>query len=295
MAPQIHTLLIGIDFSDASIAGAEWVARSFAPGARIVLVHAMESRGLWGLFEGADESSGMEALEVETRRRLEELGARLGAEHVEVLPDDGAPGERLAAFASRTGADMIAVGAHRETITGGLLGSAVSSLLGAVDIPVLIAHDAPPGAPRRILAAVDQSELADTVLAWTRSLADRFDASGQVLCAVQPPGVPMSTTLFASEEEYRRARAAVVDRAFGRVVDATEAAGLVADRFSASAVYGRPEAEIALAAGRLEAELIVIGTRGHGHGEALLVGSVSRRVIEASKCPVVVVPPPSGP
>jgi nucleotide-binding universal stress UspA family protein len=51
-----------------------------------------------------------------------------------------------------------------------------------------------------------------------------------------------------------------------------------------------PEAEAILkVAENHQADLIVMGTRGFGAVKGLLVGSVSRKVIHLSTCPVMVV------
>lgn len=58
----------------------------------------------------------------------------------------------------------------------------------------------------------------------------------------------------------------------------------------ALAVEGRPAAVLVdQAAG---AELVVVGSRGHGTTKRLLLGSVSTEVVHHAPCPVVIVPSP---
>jgi len=292
MTPRIRTVLIGVDLTAPSLAGAEWTARVFAPHATLVLAHALEPR-LFHRFFGAKEARAKaEAMREGMTERLEELRERLGADRIRVVVANGSPGTRLVELAAEEGADLIAVGAHRESLAGGLLGSATSSLLGAATIPVLIAHSVPEGVPRRVLVAIDESNLNSNVLAWACTVADTFGLDGEVMSAIQPGGVAVSTTLFSSEGEFQRARDRLVERTRLWVEKTVAEAGLDPERFAASAVYGRPEAEVSLAAERMGAELLVVGTRGHKHARTLMIGSVSRRVIEASECPVLVVPPP---
>jgi nucleotide-binding universal stress UspA family protein len=291
MTPKIETLLIGVDLTAPSLASAEWVARTFAPEARIVLVHALETRALRSFFSAQDAKHKAQKMRAQVSERLEVLRSELGEDRVEVVVTDGAPGARLAEIAGEERADLISVGAFRETFAGGLLGSVVSTLLGASTVPVLIAHAMPDGRPTRALVAIDGSEAGKNVLQWAKSLAEVFDLEGQVLSAIEPGGIAVNTTLFSSDQEYQEARGRVVARMQARVRGQVSEAGLDLHHFEALAVYGRPELEIALAAERMEANLLVLGTRGHGHGRALMLGSVSRRVIEASSCPVLVVPP----
>ncbi len=44
----------------------------------------------------------------------------------------------------------------------------------------------------------------------------------------------------------------------------------------------------------VEAELLVVGRRGHGRHEGLLLGSTSLQLVEHARVPVVVVPAPHG-
>jgi len=293
MSPKLETMLIGVDFTAPSLASAAWVARTFAPEARIVLVHVLETSALRRFFSAQDAKAKAEDMRAEVSTRMEEMRTEFGADRCKVVVTDGAPGMRLAEIAREENASLISVGAYRETFAGGLLGSVVSRLLGASTVPVLIAHGIPDGPPTRALVAIDASDVGRDVLAWTRTLAETLHLEGQVLSAIEPPGIAVNTTLFSSDEEYQNARAKVIERVRLGVREAADEAGLAPGLFEAVAVYGRPELEIALAAERMGANLLVLGTRGHGHGRALVVGSVSRRVIEASSCPVLVVPPSS--
>ena len=70
------------------------------------------------------------------------------------------------------------------------------------------------------------------------------------------------------------------------------ASQLAADRgipATAELVAGDPVVEIVRAADRLDADLIVVGSRGLGRVKAALLGSVSRGVLAEAKRPVLVV------
>jgi nucleotide-binding universal stress UspA family protein len=56
-------------------------------------------------------------------------------------------------------------------------------------------------------------------------------------------------------------------------------------------VEGEPAEQLARLADDEDAELILVGSRGHGAFKAALRGSVSRNLISLAHCPVVVVPP----
>jgi nucleotide-binding universal stress UspA family protein len=54
-------------------------------------------------------------------------------------------------------------------------------------------------------------------------------------------------------------------------------------------VSGNPAEAIVSYAQTIEADLIVVGSRGHGAAASVLLGSVSRGVLRSAHCPVVVV------
>jgi nucleotide-binding universal stress UspA family protein len=60
-------------------------------------------------------------------------------------------------------------------------------------------------------------------------------------------------------------------------------------RISAEPSFGDPAEVIITAARDREADLIVVGSRGHGRLVGLLLGSVAQKVVSLAHCPVVVV------
>jgi nucleotide-binding universal stress UspA family protein len=62
-----------------------------------------------------------------------------------------------------------------------------------------------------------------------------------------------------------------------------------AGRMAAEPSFGDPAQEIIAAAGDHQADLIVVGSRGHGRLAGLLLGSVAQKVVSLDPCPVVVV------
>lgn len=92
------------------------------------------------------------------------------------------------------------------------------------------------------------------------------------------------------EEEARRELTAELD-AFAKAELAGHAEDL--ERFAGSeVVHGHPVAQILLAADRLDADVIVMGSHGKGPLEYSFLGSVAEKVLRKSRRPVFVVPLP---
>lgn len=62
---------------------------------------------------------------------------------------------------------------------------------------------------------------------------------------------------------------------------------------TAAELQGRAATEIVAEAGRWQADLIVVGSRGHGMIERMLLGSVSAEIVDRAPCPVLVARSPS--
>ncbi len=134
---------------------------------------------------------------------------------------------------------------------------------------------------RRIVVGVDGSPASERALDWAVAEAQRTGGSLHVVCAWVFPmalGYAFTTTVH----DVRQAAQDVVDRALTRVAEL--APGL--------AVTGETTEQLpapALVAASKGAALLVVGSRGLGGFEELLLGSVSQFCTRRAACSVVVV------
>lgn len=131
-----------------------------------------------------------------------------------------------------------------------------------------------------IVVGVDGSASSELPLRWA---AEQARLTGQELHAVisWDPPIPYDAPVtgeFDWEGDAAGTLAKTVENVLG------EAAGREVVRH---VVRGRPARVLVHAAG--DADLLVVGSRGHGGFSGLLLGSVSQHVIAHAGCPVVVV------
>ena len=135
----------------------------------------------------------------------------------------------------------------------------------------------------RIVVGVDGSPSSIKALQWALGQAE---ATGATIEAVHSWDVPVNygavAVMMPSEEFVRGARAAldeaIEEATGGESVVPIER--LVVEGHAAGVLLERSEG----------AELVVMGTRGHGGFVGALLGSVTQHVIHHASCPVVVVP-----
>jgi nucleotide-binding universal stress UspA family protein len=147
-------------------------------------------------------------------------------------------------------------------------------------------------AMKTVLAPVDFSSITQRVVEEAAVLSRVAGARLVLLNVVPPP--PMMASEFAANDVavhvLEGAKRTAIAR-LARLRTQLAARGITAHAFH---VVGLPGPRITEQAERLEADLIVIGSHGHGSIYNLLVGSTTTRVLQTASCPVVVVPPAKG-
>jgi nucleotide-binding universal stress UspA family protein len=136
---------------------------------------------------------------------------------------------------------------------------------------------------KNIIIAVDGSEYSHKALKCAKSIAEPFEANLWLVHAFSNPSDFIGYTDYEKLFARRKSAAqAVLD-------DARQKMGPTSLVVNEELREGSEAESILKEAKKCNADLIVMGTRGHGTLKGFLVGSVSRKVIHYASCPVMVV------
>jgi nucleotide-binding universal stress UspA family protein len=135
-----------------------------------------------------------------------------------------------------------------------------------------------------IVVGVDGSKSARGALAWALAEARlRGDVVRVVSAWCLSPswygGIGLA--LLVPEDSFRRAAEQAVDESLAALAD--DADGVRVERV----ILEGTAAEVLLEATK-DADLLVVGSRGHGTLAGMLLGSVSQQVAHYASCPVVI-------
>lgn len=141
---------------------------------------------------------------------------------------------------------------------------------------------------KTILVPVDFSDVTTEVVETARKFAAAFEGRLVILNVAEPEpdfvgfeaGPPAVRVATARDYKLERQR---LDEIKTRLVSG-------GSNVTALHIQGPIVEKILHEAGEQQADLIVIGSHGHGAFYDLLVGSVTHGIIKDARCPVVVVP-----
>lgn len=278
-------VVAGIDGSEADGPVADWAAdEAHRLGAPLRLVNAIDPGVQMTSYEvlATGSPSLAERLSEDARQLLDATSARARARHPALDIAVSVPTGRAAAALVR-----LSEGALRVVVGGPARGKLERVLLGSVALPV-VAHAQCPvvvvptgttvAAPRRIVVGVDGSKGSDRAVEF--ALRTGVACGAAVMCVVVwnlevEEGVvvtePSSERWAAVERRYAKLGHQVVDPV---------AANYPGVEVSITVRHGSPAKALVQAVADLDADLLVVGSRGRGGFLGLLLGSVSRRVVE---------------
>ncbi|MEH6627732.1 MAG: universal stress protein [Motiliproteus sp.] len=144
---------------------------------------------------------------------------------------------------------------------------------------------------RKICVAVDGSESSFDAVKTAANLALKVSAELVVYHVIRNMKVPDELKRFVKNNSLERMRHEALEGAGKEIV--AHAIGVAQEQGVAEPqtdiLMGDPASAVAKAASQQDCDLIVVGTRGLGQVEGMLIGSMSRKLTSISKISVLVV------
>jgi nucleotide-binding universal stress UspA family protein len=268
------------------------LAASRVTGAPLVIV-AVRHGGPLVHNRGGDVDEGDDARTIEhlrtglTRRGLHDVDVRVF--------EDNTAARGLARAVDELDPELIVLGSTRRGPVGSaLLGSTAERVIHSSSCPVAVVpngYEKPEGGVKLIGAAWSPTDEGREALHAAASLARAAGVKLRAITVLDPD--------HASEGEGRMAEAhdelspSVAEAARGRLGrehELREAVAEVADDLDVDVDILVNEPADGLVAASAQVDLLVMGSRGLGPKRAVVLGSVSRKVVDRAACPVLVLP-----
>lgn len=206
----------------------------------------------------------------------------LGPDRVTTSIETGAP-SAVVLGACRPG-DLLVVGSHgHRPVARMLLGSTSTALATHATCPVMVVRGSPQRPDARVLVGVDGSATSADAVRLAADEAARRGVPLRAVIAVPPVVDAMGFVSGPDEPMLQEARAVLGESLAGLHTDHPDLT------IECLLVQTHPvEALMRHASG---AQLVVVGTRGRGGVRSMLMGSVSREMLQRAPCTVAVVHP----
>jgi nucleotide-binding universal stress UspA family protein len=144
---------------------------------------------------------------------------------------------------------------------------------------------------RRILVATDGSKAADRAVDYAAGLAKREGADLLIANVVGGYGLPQKAMIKLTQSEQVWLKDLLESLSAETLTKARESARAAgADQIQLESRAGDVAQSIIDIANEKAADVIVVGKRGAGLVERLLLGSVSHKLVNLATLPVIVVP-----
>jgi nucleotide-binding universal stress UspA family protein len=286
------TILVGYDPRARDRAPIDFgVALAELTRARLIVASVQAGEPVMGVFPGTALPYAVERVDEDLipdcSEALDEIAPDLRARGVifECRAIDGLSAARaLQQAAEAADVALLVVGVGRRQV----FGSTAQRVLHGASCPVaVVRHDWRPRPLRTIGAAVADAGADRDVIDAAHALARSARAELRVLTVVR-----VTADMYARTESGGAVRPAQdIEREY-QALATRELQRAVADRrdvaVEIAALAGDPVEKLVEFSDQLD--VLVCGTRGYGAVRAVLLGSVSRRLVAEAHCPVIVLP-----
>lgn len=183
--------------------------------------------------------------------------------------------------------NLLVCGAKGQSVARRLLlGSTVQKMLNRMPCPLLVVKPAPRDTYRTVLVPVDFSPVSLRAIELAKAVAPQAEII--LLHVYEAPFEGSMRFAHIDHDTLTHYRNVIRKDAVKQLAELSEAAGVADAR--QMVVHGDPGWRIAEQEQELECDLIVVGKQGASALEELLVGSVTKHVLNESQCDVLVSP-----
>jgi nucleotide-binding universal stress UspA family protein len=307
-------VLVGVDGSSNSFAAVEFIGRLLSPGRdELVLLFVTPSLSLGEEFDSAIEERARSVLSrTVLDAALERLPQpwRTAAVTKEAA---GSAGGALLGAIKEQGAELAVVGFRGTTSLWEqfLLGSVSRAVVHSATVPVLVVKTPRPettqpqgkssgaSAQLKVLAAYDGSPAAEAMAPLLGKFTWPPEADGWVMTVVRPMFPydlpewvkiqPRDPDVAAMAAAWQQEHQQNLQAAHGELERFRDKLGPCFARHDAIIVEGRPAEQIVAQLRAKGIDLAVVGSRGGGRVERLLLGSTTEQVLASAPCSVLIV------
>lgn len=285
-ADAAGSVLVGMDGSDCSELALRWAVNKSGVLGRIVPISVYQTPSRFDLLTRNAPSFDPEAYRTEAEDHLRETVAAIDPQLGEraIVMIEAHPGPGLVEAAKD--ANLLVVGTRgRSGITAVLLGSVSSYCVEKATVPTVVI---PPGWPAdegfdTLVVGIDGSENADAALQWA---LDHVAENGTVVAAAAGSVYGYTGGQVDAAPARRGHQIQMVEDSISRVsFPSTEDLKIVIDVDQADARMALPRI-----ASDVDADLLILGSRGVTGIPYLLLGSVSTALVHHPARPTLIVP-----
>ena len=281
-----HRIVVGVDGSEHSMAALEWAAAQAQPSGATLEIVAAFGPG-YQFLSRSDANQCMRDDIAEAMVRAETLAPDVV---ITSTTFEGPPETVL--ISEGADADLLVVGSRGiGGFKGLLLGSVSRKCVHRARCPVAVVEQQRTGSSglmterneitHRIVVGIDGSPSSLTALAWAANQAELTGASLEVLMTWEwLTGYGWSP--MPSDYDLQHTSEVALDDLLEPIRQAHPGVSI-----NAAVVEGHPSPVLTRAS--QGADLLVVGSRGHGEFVGMLLGSVSEHCVTNARCPVVVV------
>ncbi|MFQ6571975.1 universal stress protein [Pseudomonas sp. UM16] len=287
---SLNHVLVATDFSTPARNAAERAAQlSKAQQASLDLLYVANPAPFERLKQvvAPDEDLLKRALE-SAKKKIHELADNLFQRYdiapgIQVAP--GSVTTEITRVVQDKRTNLLVCGAKGQSLARRLLlGSTVQRMLNRMLCPLLVVKHAPRDAYRTLLVPVDFSPSSLRAIELAKSIAPQAEII--LMHVFEAPFEGSMRFAHIDQDTLTHYRNVIKKDAMEQLAALSETAGLANAR--QIVVHGDPAWRIVEQEQELDCDLIVIGKQGESALEALLIGSVTKHVLNESQCDVLV-------